>query len=99
MQWARTQSMLIFVRLFQFHDGSAGPALFLLRRVKLRDVWVLFEQIGDGFLEDSHAVAVNDAHALYLRQGGAVQHLVYLFASLFRALSNQVDLAIGAVEA
>ena len=73
MQCARIQSMLISVRRFQLHDRRAGPAFFLLSRIKLRHVRIFLEQIRDRSLKYSHTMPVHDAHSLHLRQCRAVE--------------------------
>src|SRR5487761_1799367 len=60
---------------------------------------ILLEQVRNRLFQNAHAVAVNDAHALYLRQGGGVEEFVHLLARSLGAMSGDIDLAIRAVEA
>ena len=59
----------------------------------------LAQQLTDGFFQNTHAVAVNDTHAIHGSERGGVDEFIHLFHCFFRALAYYVQLAIGDVPA
>src|SRR5579863_2099578 len=85
----------LYLRLFQLDDCSPGAALRLRCRIEFLYVRVGGQQIRDRAFENTHSVTVHDADAIDGCHRGAVEEFVDFLASLFGALSNYVDLAVG----
>ncbi len=57
------------------------------------------EVFADSALEDAHAMAVDDADAADGGEGGGVDEFVDVFDGFFGALADDVEFAVGDVEA
>ena len=57
------------------------------------------EKVGNGALQNPHAVSVDDSNPVHFGERGAIEELIHLLASVFGALADEIDLTEGAVKA
>src|SRR6476646_1891354 len=78
----------------EFDDSSAGAALVLGSLVKLRNVGMAAQKIGDRLLEHAHAMPVNDADAAGGGHHSAVEELIDGVAGFLGELAYDVQLLV-----
>jgi len=77
----------------EFHDRRTAAAFILRRLGDGGDVRMLLQHLAQGFAQDAHAAAVDDADAWQSGEEGAVDEFLDFTGSVVDGLSDNVDFA------